>query len=63
MGQSRTSKTKPVQMASHFWHECEAKRLAICTGFGLDALLSYVVEHVFVINLVYWMLGFDAGTA
>ena len=33
-------------------------------GFGLDALqLHHVVEHVFAINLLYWMLGFDAGTA
>ena len=32
-------------------------------GFGLDALqLHHVVEHVFAINLLYWMLGFDAGT-
>ena len=54
-------------MASHFlhdWHEWQAKWLAISTVCGLEAVLLFrVVEHVFVINLVYWMLAFDARTA
>ena len=31
--------------------------------YGLEPLLLFcVVEHVFVIHLVYWMLAFDART-
>ena len=38
--------------------------LAISTVYGLEDLLLFcVVEHVFVIDLVYWMLAFDAQTA
>ena len=64
---SRTCKPKTVQMASHSlhnWYERRDKWLAIWTVFGLHVLLLYhVVEHVFVINLVYGMLAFDALTA
>ena len=54
-------------MASHLTcHSCQSckKWLVIWTVYGLEALLLFrLVEHVFVINLVYWMLAFDARTA
>ena len=64
---SRTCKLKTVQMTSHLsrrsYQLCK-EWLAIWTVFGLHVLLlSHVVEHVFVINLAYGMLAFDARTA